>query len=293
MGKRAFLSVLAMARNECPEYPEWLAHYRRQGVEHFYIIDNNSTDNCTERLQHTSDVTSWTWTLRAGRNGSNQAAAYNHFLRGVQSEWVAICDVDEFFFGTQNTTLATFLASLPDNVRQVCVPWTVFGSGGLIEQPACVTASNVMRRSRVTEAGLTKGIGKCIQRTAATTAAHIHRSVLLNETYHRRVAGCICPNLKRCACCGHTGPSPSMACAVSSEAAMGAQRIRLHHYISQSRARMKSKSQAGEADLYSRDRTEYYWNNLEYHTNHQLDITLARQSVCAGMNTSREVERLW
>ena len=282
-----------MARNECGQYPEWLAHHRRQGVEHFYLIDNNSTDSCAERLQRTSDVTPWVWTRRAGSNASNQMAAYNHFLPFVRSEWVAILDVDEFAFATHNSTLATLLASLPDGVRQLCIPWTVFGSGGLIEQPACVTASNVMRRSRVTEAGLTKGIGKCIQRTVTTTAAHIHRSVLVNETYHRRIAGCVCPNLKRCACCGRTGPSPSMACPVASEALMSSQRVRLHHYISQSKARMESKSQVGEADLYARKRDESYWHVLEGHSNHQLDITLAQQSVCAGMNTSQAVESLW
>ena len=36
-----YLAILAMARNECPSYAEWLTHHRNQGFEHFYIIDNS------------------------------------------------------------------------------------------------------------------------------------------------------------------------------------------------------------------------------------------------------------
>jgi len=63
--RTSFLSILTMARNECQSYAEWLAHHRNQGVNHFYIIDNNSTDGCLERLAAQHDVTIWTWAGRA------------------------------------------------------------------------------------------------------------------------------------------------------------------------------------------------------------------------------------
>ena len=152
--RQPYLGILAMARNECPSFKEWLAHHRAQGamllrandpdmhagpcsvkractagVDHFFIIDNDSDDidaTCRAELNH-PDVTVWHWMTRArplplapssptvGRalssrlhpaatalNGtatnrtlSNQARAYNAFLPFVTTEWVAIWDIDE------------------------------------------------------------------------------------------------------------------------------------------------------------------------------------------------------
>ena len=77
---RPFLGLLAMVRNECLSYPEWLAHHRSQGFDAFYLIDNNSTDGCWPYLQLQPDVTVLHWFPRAvdqlkqlNRTESNQA----------------------------------------------------------------------------------------------------------------------------------------------------------------------------------------------------------------------------
>ena len=148
-----------MARNECPSYHEWLAHHRQQGVEHFYIIDNNSTDvSCHAALERQNDVTLWHWMRRANKASSNQNAAYNHYMpQAARTQWLAIIDVDEFSFGI-NATLASFLRSLPTTVRQLCLPWVTFGRASanknsdgsprlLKWQPECVAKANVWRRA--------------------------------------------------------------------------------------------------------------------------------------------------
>ena len=38
------LSVLAIFKNETMNLKIWIEHYLWQGVEHFYLIDNNSDD---------------------------------------------------------------------------------------------------------------------------------------------------------------------------------------------------------------------------------------------------------
>ena len=42
--KPYFLSIVAVFKNEAMGMEEWLNHYIMQGVEHFYLIDNGSTD---------------------------------------------------------------------------------------------------------------------------------------------------------------------------------------------------------------------------------------------------------
>jgi hypothetical protein len=39
------ISVLAMFKNESSIIQEWLEHYLAEGVQHFYLIDNGTTDN--------------------------------------------------------------------------------------------------------------------------------------------------------------------------------------------------------------------------------------------------------
>jgi Glycosyl transferase family 2 len=37
--------ILAIFKNEADGLEEWLQHYLDLGVSHFYLIDNDSTDN--------------------------------------------------------------------------------------------------------------------------------------------------------------------------------------------------------------------------------------------------------
>ncbi|MDE6508864.1 MAG: glycosyltransferase family 2 protein [Muribaculaceae bacterium] len=46
---RYYLAVCAIAKNEGPYFKEWIEWHRSQGVEMFYIYDNESTD-CTRQV---------------------------------------------------------------------------------------------------------------------------------------------------------------------------------------------------------------------------------------------------
>ena len=46
-----FLSTIAIFKNEEDILDEWIRHHLWQGVEHFYLINNGSTDNYLEILQ--------------------------------------------------------------------------------------------------------------------------------------------------------------------------------------------------------------------------------------------------
>jgi len=303
---KPFLGLMAMARNECQSYAEWIAHHREQGVEHFYIIDNDSDKKeqwCHEELQRQSDVTLWTWRRRSHEyltndalrtsNSTNQPAAYEHFRHNVTASWLARWDVDEFAFGVA-MPLAEYLRGLPAATHQLCMPWITYGSSFLVRQPVCVTEANVLRMSTHPRNGL---IGKCVQRTEQISLPLIHRSVLVRETPSQRLSSsCICAD--GAACCGSDGSqgsqggsaSSSSACRfashaclhLSNESMLAAQAVRLHHYISQSQAHMGARSWAGEADLSSRQRTPRYWKVVDATNNKVNDTTLAVRAVCRG-----------
>ena len=45
------LAIFAVMKNEAPYVKEWLDYHLAAGVEHFYIFDNESSDNLKEILQ--------------------------------------------------------------------------------------------------------------------------------------------------------------------------------------------------------------------------------------------------
>jgi len=49
-----FLSIVAVFKNEAHILKEWIDHYMNQGVDHFYLIDNGSTDDYKDTLQNFS-----------------------------------------------------------------------------------------------------------------------------------------------------------------------------------------------------------------------------------------------
>ena len=44
------LAILAIFRNEADIMEEWIEHHINEGVDHFYLINNQSTDNYSEIL---------------------------------------------------------------------------------------------------------------------------------------------------------------------------------------------------------------------------------------------------
>ncbi|MFU8897495.1 MAG: glycosyltransferase family 2 protein [Roseinatronobacter sp.] len=83
-------------RNEVLRLPYFLDYYRAQGVRHFLMVDNGSTDGTTQYLEAQRDVSLWV------THDSYKGAGYgvdwlNHLLwRYGAGHWVLVLDVDEF-----------------------------------------------------------------------------------------------------------------------------------------------------------------------------------------------------
>lgn len=94
--REASLLLVCCARNERPRLAAFLAHYRRLGVRHFLVVDNDSTDGLAEWLAGQADCSVW----HAG--GSYREAAFgmdwcNHLLgRYGTGKWCLTVDPDEF-----------------------------------------------------------------------------------------------------------------------------------------------------------------------------------------------------
>ena len=89
--------LFAVIRNERPRLSFFLDYYRKLGINHFCIIDNQSEDESVSFLMEQKDVSLWS------AKGSYARAAYGvHWLNCLLSRygsgrWCLTVDADEFF----------------------------------------------------------------------------------------------------------------------------------------------------------------------------------------------------
>ncbi|WP_420317646.1 glycosyltransferase family 2 protein [Ekhidna sp.] len=175
-----FLSVVAIFKDEAHCLKEWLDHYLNEGVDHFYLIDNGSTDNSEKILSNylqknqvtlVKDETRWA-----------QVALYNkYFLKERKNNrWFIVCDMDEFIYSRRGfKTIRRFLKFLPPPIGLVRIPWKMFGSSGLEKQPDQIIP-NFTKRSNyngVKNQGMKDeqyGLGKVIVRSSCLKWFDIH-----------------------------------------------------------------------------------------------------------------------
>ena len=172
------LVVVAIFKNESHILKEWLEHYLLEGVDHFYLIDNCSTDNFRLTLapyqrDHLVDCVT-------DSRPHLQEELYNQYFLGTvkkDAQWSMVVDLDEFIYSRQPyPKISDYLRSLPENIIQVVVPWKVFGSSGLIRQPVSCIDSFTTRESYMATSCLK--LTKTIGRTNHLTRLGIHRSVM-------------------------------------------------------------------------------------------------------------------
>ena len=95
IGPRDILAFVTL-RNEVLRLPYFLDYYRAQGVNHFLMVDNDSTDGTTEYLEAQRDVSLWL-TADSYKSASYGVDWLNHLLwRYGVGHWVLVLDVDEF-----------------------------------------------------------------------------------------------------------------------------------------------------------------------------------------------------
>ena len=140
------LSIISQFKNESTNFEEWLSHYTEQGVDHFYLIDDDSTDAYQPFLIPYQRKNMVTLVKSLGRH--SQTKNYNYFFKDMvrkQSKWVIVCDFDEFIYPHKGNTIKDYLNRVPTDVGEIMIPWKMFGSNGHIQQPHSIRVSLVGR----------------------------------------------------------------------------------------------------------------------------------------------------
>lgn len=124
-----YFAVCAIAKNEGPYFQEWVEWYLGQGVDKFYIYDNESTDGTKAVLQPYIDRGVVEYICFPGYR--RQLAAYDDCLERHRMDvrWLAFVDLDEFIVPLKDATVRDFLQRM-EYASVVEINWLIYGSGG-------------------------------------------------------------------------------------------------------------------------------------------------------------------
>jgi hypothetical protein len=144
----AYLSACAIFRDEGPYLREWIEFHRLVGVEHFYLYDNQSSDDGPEIVEEY--VATGVATLRRWSGVPGQLSAYfDAVVRARQSNptrWLAFLDIDEFLFSPTGRSVADLLIAYAE-APAVGVNWHVYGTNGHVAKPDGLVIENYTRRT--------------------------------------------------------------------------------------------------------------------------------------------------
>lgn len=160
------LSLIAIFKNESHILKEWIEHYIKEGVDKFYLIDNDSEDNYIDILKPYVDKNIVDIIVDTNKHVQNEL--YNkYFLEKIKTDkWVIVCDLDEFIYSRNGyNKISDYLDTIPENINQVYTLWKMFGSNGHIDQPDSVIKSFTKRfeyKNKKTTPVKTISRGKCI-----------------------------------------------------------------------------------------------------------------------------------
>jgi hypothetical protein len=132
--KKYKLSACIMLKNETENLNDWLEHYVEQGVEHFFILSNNSTDNireCVNKSLYKDMVTLLidNRDLNIYNNSvDHRQILCDNFYRLIKttSEWSILVDIDEFMSGKNGYTISSFIDTIQPDIGCVYVYWNIF-----------------------------------------------------------------------------------------------------------------------------------------------------------------------
>ena len=130
------VSLCLIFKDEAPYLKEWLEYHLLIGVEHFYLYNNNSSDNYLDVLQ--PYINEGTVTLKKWEKNYAQVEAYQHCYDNYKNEshWIGFIDTDEFLNLSNEgggNDIRVFLKKYR-HYPSLHIFWRLFGTSGILKK---------------------------------------------------------------------------------------------------------------------------------------------------------------
>ncbi len=173
------LAVGAMFKNERHALVEWIEHYLYHGADHFYLIDDGSTDDGVTILQPYVERGIVTLTTHSPpRQIGRQQAMYDKYVLPhlPETRWLLICDLDEFVWSPHAIDLNAELARCKGPA--IFFVHTIFGSNGLIGYPKHGIVASYTRREPISPSSTSHSMKYFVKGSADCHGLFVHWPIL-------------------------------------------------------------------------------------------------------------------
>lgn len=135
-----------MFKDSAEYLEEWLRFHQEVGFDHFYLYDNDSSDDYRDVIE--SLLNAGRITLHSWPGIAQILPAIEHCLGTYREDchWMAFLDDDEFLFPAEGKHLPEILPHYEDYAG-VTACWLLFGSSGLRTRPPGLVIRNYRRRA--------------------------------------------------------------------------------------------------------------------------------------------------
>lgn len=168
------IALISRFKNERHILYEWVHHHLAEGIDKFYLIDDNSDDEFLKLND---------WLVQYIKRGVveihqsqlEQKDDYDRWLPSLRHyTWLVQIDLDEFVFcPAQDTNLKTILAQRFGNIDYIRINWKLFQHQSKL-QPKSVIEDNVVTHEQDKDPSSAVGL-KCIAKTEYLANIRIHR----------------------------------------------------------------------------------------------------------------------
>ena len=140
------VAVCAIFKDEVSALAEWVAYHLVVGVDHFFLYDNESTDDGASILL-TGTLKDYV-TVVPILSRPAQLHAYRHFMdfHARNWDWVAFIDLDEFIHPIEADSIKDLLPRY-GSYSGVLLHWLNFGPNGHESRPNGLVIENYTRQN--------------------------------------------------------------------------------------------------------------------------------------------------
>ena len=138
--------ICAVFKNESHILEEWILHYLFRGVEHFYLVNDNSNDDYKSIINKYSHYITLYDNDIITKAVGRQPLIYEKYFRQIldKSKWFAILDLDEFLYSPIEINLLSIIEKY-NEFSQIRINWLHFGSSEHLYQPQSVVEGFLKR----------------------------------------------------------------------------------------------------------------------------------------------------
>jgi hypothetical protein len=274
------ITLLAIFKNESHVLSEWIDSHAAEGVDKFILVNNNSSDDFESAIgsaRYAYRVTLLHDSI-THRQSHIYNTAFNSHIQGSDSEWLLVCDLDEFVYARNGfATITDYLRTVPKDVSCIALPWKLYGSSGFDKHPETGVVSNFTYRDDYEP----KGDGKIMNGMCSPGwmySKYIARiSQIINLQVHKvtiKSGRLLLPD-------GNNG-TPDSDFQLITEDSLKNYNLHINHYVIQSREFFERVKMTRGAPNDAAQDSIRDWNYFAKHdTNLILDDELARKRQAA------------